>query len=80
MSRFVKRDTVRTLEILDNAYEVDFGKDLVLIVFNRVKEETKAIEENALDDMDALERQKAVFKTAINDIIGNQDAAKQIFE
>lgn len=80
MSRFQKRQTVRTLEILDNTFEVDFGKDEIPLIFQEVAEESKNIGGEKGEHAAILDKQKAVFKTAINNIIGNTEAADQIFK
>lgn len=78
MNRFVKRNTIREIEIAGYVYNVDFGKDEIPFIFQEVADNSAKIE--GKDHKAILEKQKAIFKTAINNIIGNQDAAKQIFE
>lgn len=78
MNRFVKRNTVREIEIAGYVYNVDFGKDETPFIFQEVAEKSQKI--TGKDHEEVLKAQKEIFKTAINNIIGNQDAAKQIFE
>ena len=78
MSRFVKRNTVRELEILGNTYNVDFGKDEIPFIFQTVADNSAKIE--GKDHKVVLDKQKAIFKKAICDIIGDATAANHIFK
>ncbi|WMI81946.1 hypothetical protein [Anaerotignum sp. MB30-C6] len=78
MNRFIKRNTVRELEILGNTYNVDFGNDEIPFIFQKVADESRNIAGE--DDKTILENQKEIFKLAINIIIGNANASEQIFK
>lgn len=86
MKKFVKRDTVREVEIANNKFKVDFGKDHIRFVFQRVAEESQnvanAIEKGLSpeDEYNAVvEANKKIFEKAINDIIGEITASEKIF-
>lgn len=78
MNRFVKRNTARELEILGSTYNVDFGKDEIPFIFQTVADNSAKIEDK--EPKDILNKQKAIFKEAICEIIGNPDASRRIFE
>lgn len=87
MNKFVKRTTVRDIEIAGNKFEVDFGKDHIRFVFQRVAEESQnvvnAIEKGLSpeDEYNAVvEANKKIFEKAINDIIGDIGASEKIFQ
>lgn len=77
MSRFEKRKTTREIEILGNTYQVDFGRDETPMLFQDTAMKTNAI---TTAGAEALSEQKAIFKKAICDIIGDPCAADQIFK
>lgn len=86
MSRFQKRQTVKTLEIGENRYEVDFGRDDIALIFQDVVDRLAKIEAAADENTDAAARQSAVlaaqkeiFKDAINRILEQPNAAGEIF-
>ncbi|WMI81846.1 hypothetical protein [Anaerotignum sp. MB30-C6] len=86
MNRFQKRQTVREVEILGNTYEVDFGRDEILLILQRQQDATiqaDAKERGDLSSEDKLKErmkeQKEIYKIAINDILGVPTASGQIF-
>lgn len=87
MKKFVKRTTVRDIEIADNKFNVDFGKDHIRFVFQRVAEESQNVAntvEKGLSPEDeynaVVEANKKIFEKAINDIIGDITASEKIFQ
>lgn len=87
MSRFQKRQTVKTLEIGENRYEVDFGRDDIPLIFQDVVDKLAKTEAAADGYTEAaakqsavvLSRQKEIFKAAINQILEQPDASAEIF-
>ncbi|HBF65534.1 MAG TPA: hypothetical protein DDW34_07040 [Clostridium sp.] len=80
MNRFEKRNTVREIEILGNTYQVDFGRDETPLIFQEVAKESNAVATRGNDSVAILSEQKAIFKNAICDIVGDPYAADQIFK
>ncbi len=87
MDKFVKRNTVREIEIFGNTYSVDFGKDEIPFIIKQVQRDNTDVTATISKDLtpqkqfeEALEAGKKIFKQAINDIIGNPKAAEQIFK
>lgn len=87
MSRFEKRNTLRALEIMGKEYSVDFGRDEIPLIFQRVGEETAKVAAKTRKDSTpeavykaVLKEQKGVFQKAIADILGNTTAGKEIFK
>ncbi len=86
MNRFQKRQTVREVEILGNTYEVDFGRDEILLILQRQQDATIQADAKDRGDLSAedklrerIQEQKEIFEIAINDILGVPTASEQIF-
>ena len=78
MARFEKRTTVREIEVFGNTYNVDFGRDELPVIFQDTSEEFKAIK--GKDYNATIEKQKKIYKEAINKIIGDEKASDHIFK
>ena len=78
MVRFEKRTTVREIDVFGNTYNVDFGRDELPVIFQDVSEEFKSLKEK--DYNSTIEKQKKLYKAAINKIIGDEKASDHIFK
>ena len=78
MNRFEKRNTVREIEIFGNTYNVDFGRDELPVVFQDVSDEFKSLKTKGYNE--TIEKQKKIYKTAINKIIDDEKASDHIFK
>lgn len=86
MSKFVKRNTIVKVEIGSYIKEADFGRDEIPSVFRSVLEGIEEIEDKysnkpVKDGMRLIQNEeKALFKSAINEILEDEYASSEIFE
>ncbi|WP_312072016.1 hypothetical protein [Anaerotignum propionicum] len=78
MNRFEKRSTLKEIEIFGNTYNVDFGRDELPLIFQEVSDEFKSLKTK--DYNATIQKQKQIYKNAINKIIGDEKASDQIFK
>lgn len=86
-SKFQKRQTQREVEIGAQVFLVDFGRDEIPFIFQQVAEEITKPMEKKVGKMSQeekfagiMEKQKEIFKDAIDRVIGVVGASKEIFE
>lgn len=87
MKKFVKRNTVVELDINGNLFFVDFGRDEIPLVFQKVAKEEDGINKkekakvDTLEYLEAIQRKgKQMFKEAINEILQDNMASERIFQ
>lgn len=81
ISKFEKRDTTAVMEIGAKRYAVDMAKDCVGLAIGRIGvtlEEIRASAEKRSAE-ESMAQMKQAYKEAINEILGDKNAAAEIF-
>ena len=85
MQKFTRRNTMRTLEIEGNIFEVDFGRDEISLAIKKLEVDAVAVQEafNNITDVGKREQaiiaeQKRLYRETIDCILG-VGASEKIF-
>ena len=83
MNTFVRRSTVKEIEIEGNSFSVDYGRDEIGAVVRKLEADTLAAQEKYKNVSDVVEReglvireQKRLFREAIDFFLGDGASAK----